>query len=123
MKITQYLIQSNYGWKGEHDGQEYEINSEGLNVWNIPNDGTIESLEKGFREAQDTSSHVAKFNAIADEHGFPRHLGLWKAFSVIDKFDDREQQVNVVVPEGMSEEELERFCAFKVWSDRRKNET
>lgn len=120
LKLTRYLIDSCYGWTGWTEKGFFDLNSGGLVIWNIWNNGTIEGLHQALVNAQTNSDYVKNFNKLADTREIPRDYGTWKMFSVIEKFDDREQQVNVVVPEGMSEEDLERFCAFKVWRDRGK---
>ena len=90
LKLTRYLIHSCYGWTGNVEKGFFDLNSGGLVIWNIWSDGTIEGLHKSFINAQINSNDVKNFNELADDRGLPRSYGMWKIFSVIEKFDDQD---------------------------------
>jgi len=90
LKLTRYLIASRYGWTGWTEKGFFDLNSGGLVIWNIWNNGTIEGLHQALVNAQTNSDYVKNFNKLADTRGIPRDYGAWKMFSVIEKFDDQD---------------------------------
>jgi hypothetical protein len=86
MVTKQYLIQSIYGYVGYHNGVHYSITSAGLTKWEITFDGTIDSLQLAFLDAQSKSENVDIVNKELISLGIPISYAMWHLFSVIDSF-------------------------------------